>query len=187
MSIEQANNILEAVSTLPKECRPVFVGNGKDVSTIADRKLGRKADQWYGVTYDYRPFSLRTMQLGYEKTDHDGGLLVGINTSKFKTFESLAKAKKAAQEKYIKQTGNKWFFNTDGRATAFHEMGHCYVHVKGLPNGFEADAMRWAKESKCDMITNAEEAFSEAWAAYHINNEELPDYIRKHIEDALKE
>ena len=186
MSIEQAENLLRAVETLPENCRPIFIGNGKDVSTITDRPLGRKADQWYGVTYDYRTFPLRTMQLGYEKTDYDGGLLVGVNTNKFKTFKSIEISKQVAQEKYIQRTGRKWFFNTKGEATAFHEMGHCYADVIEIPKGFEKDAMKWAQESQCDMLTKTEEAWAEAWAAYHIGNEELPDYIKKYIEDAVK-
>lgn len=186
MPIEQAENLLRAVETLPENCRPIFIGNGKDVSTITDRPLGRKADQWYGVTYDYRTFPLRTMQLGYEKTDYDGGLLVGVNTNKFKTFKSIETSKQVAQEKYIQRTGRKWFFNTKGEATAFHEMGHCYADVIGIPKGFEKDAMKWAQESQCDMLTKTEEAWAESWAAYHIGNEELPDYIKKYIEDAVK-
>jgi SPP1 gp7 family putative phage head morphogenesis protein len=177
MPLEQANNAIRAVETLPKDCRPKFIGNGVDTQTITDRKLGRKADQWWGVTYDYRPFSLRTMQLGYDKTDLDGGLVVGLNTGKFKTLDALEKSKKAANERYFAKTGRFWNFNTSGEATAFHEIGHCYAHVRGLPDGWESVAEKWAKESKCDLLKNPEEAFAEAWAAYYTKNESLPKYI----------
>lgn len=38
---------------------------------------------------------------------------------------------------------------------------------------------------KCDMISNPEEAWAEAWAAYHTGANELPDYIRKFIEEVV--
>ena len=85
MNLEQVNNILNAVDTLPQDCRPAMIANGKDISTATGRPLGRKADQWWGVTYDYRQFGIRTMQLGYDRTDYDGGILVGLNTQKFKS------------------------------------------------------------------------------------------------------
>lgn len=176
-NVEMANNALEAVSTLPTDCRPKLIANGKDVSTATGRPLGRKADQWWGVTYDYRPFSLRTMQLGYDKNDYDGGLIVGINTTKFKTLDAITRAKEATNARYFEKTGHFWNFNTDGRATSIHEMGHCFVDVRGLPNGWETASQKWATESKCDLLLKPDEAFAEAWAAYHLGDTRLPKYI----------
>ena len=177
MPLEQAQNAVEAVRTLPKDCVPKAIANGADVQTLTDRPLGRKADQWWGVTYDYRLFSLRTMQLGYPTTDIDGGLIVGLNTTKFKTMESLTKAKIATNEKYFAKTGRYWNFNTDGRATAFHEIGHCYVDVRGLPKDWERFSAQWAEESMCDLLKKPDEAFAEAWAAFHLGDKRLPSYI----------
>ena len=177
MSLEQAQNAVEAVRTLPKDCVPKAIANGSDVQTLTDRPIGRKADQWWGVTYDYRLFSLRTMQLGYPTTDIDGGLIVGLNTTKFKTMESLTKAKIATNEKYFAKTGRYWNFNTDGRATAFHEIGHCYVDVRGLPKDWERLSAQWAEESMCDLLKKPDEAFAEAWAAFHLGDKRLPSYI----------
>lgn len=177
MPLEQVNNVIDAINTLPKDCVPKVVANGKDVSVVTDRPLGRKAESWYGVTYDYRLFGLHTMQLGYESSDHEGGQIVGLNTQKFKTLEALTKAKEATQEKYFAKTGHYWNFNTDGRATAYHEIGHCFVNVRGLPEGWEEISERWAEESKCDLLKKPEEAFAEAWAAYHLKDKRLPDYI----------
>lgn len=177
MPLEQANNAIDAVRTLPKDCVPKVIASGKDVSTVTGRPLGRKADQWWGVTYDYRAFSLRTMQLGYDATDFDGGLIVGLNTQKFKTLDSLTKAKKATNDAYFAKTGRYWSFNTDGKATAYHEIGHCFADVRGLPKGWEDASARWAEESACDLLKKPDEAFAEAWAAYHLGDKRLPDYI----------
>lgn len=177
MPIEQVNNALDAVRTLPKDCVPKVIASGKDVSLVTGRPLGRKADQWWGVTYDYRDFSLRTMYLGYDATDYDGGLIVGLNTQKFKTLDALTKAKKATNDAYFAKTGRYWSFNTDGKATAYHEIGHCFANVRGLPNGWEDASVRWAEESACDLLKKPDEAFSEAWAAYHLGDKRLPDYI----------
>ena len=177
MPLEQVNNAIDAVRTLPKDCVPKVIASGKDVSLVTGRPLGRKADQWWGVTYDYRDFSLRTMYLGYDKTDFDGGLIVGLNTQKFKTLDALTKAKKATNNAYFAKTGKYWRFNTDGKATAYHEIGHCFADVRGLPKGWEDASARWAEESACDLLKKPDEAFAEAWAAYHLGDKRLPDYI----------
>lgn len=177
MPLEQVNNAIDAVRTLPKDCVPKVIASGKDVSLVTGRPLGRKADQWWGVTYDYRDFSLRTMYLGYDKTDFDGGLIVGLNTQKFKTLDGLTKAKKATNDAYFAKTGRYWSFNTDGKATAYHEIGHCFADVRGLPKGWEDVSARWAEESACDLLKKPDEAFAEAWAAYHLGDKRLPDYI----------
>lgn len=177
MPFEQVKNAIDAVRTLPKDCVPKVIASGKDVSTVTGRPLGRKADQWWGVTYDYREFSLRTMQLGYDATDFDGGLIVGLNTQKFKTLDALTKAKKATNDAYFSKTGRYWSFNTDGKATAYHEIGHCFADVRGLPKGWEDVSARWAEESACDLLKKPDEAFAEAWAAYHLGDKRLPDYI----------
>ena len=177
MPLEQVNNAINAVRTLPKDCVPKVIASGKDVSLVTGRPLGRKADQWWGVTYDYRAFSLATMQLGYDSTDFDGGLIVGLNTQKFKTLDALTKAKKTTNDAYFAKTGRYWSFNTDGKATAYHEIGHCFADVRGLPNGWEDASARWAEESACDLLKKPDEAFAEAWAAYHLGDKRLPDYI----------
>lgn len=180
MSLERVNNAVEALETLPQNARPVAIANGKDISTLTGRPLGRKSDQWYGVTYDYRLFSIRTMQLGYAP-DPDGGILVGLNTQKFKTLEQLTKAKEAEQAKYRAKTGRDWFFNIDGKASAFHEMGHVYADYNGLPNGWNELSERWVTESGVDMLKKPEEAFAEAWGAYYSKGRKLPSYIEEVI------
>ena len=177
MDIDYVNNILNAIDTLPDDCRPAMIANGKDISLATQRPIGRKADQWWGVTYDYRTFLIETKRLGYDRNDFDGGLLVGLNTTKYKTLDALTKAKIATDEKYFAKTGRNWSFNIDGKSTAYHELGHCFADVRGLPKDWESLSAKWAEESKCDVLLKPDEAFAEAWAAFHLGDERLPKYI----------
>ena len=185
-NLERANNALDALERLPSDCRPKAVLNGKDTSTITQRPIGRKSESWYGVTYDYRPFSLSTMQLGFDRTDYDGGQVVGINVQGYKTLDKLTEHKEKDNESYFEKTGNYWYFNTDGEATAHHEMGHCFYNERilghdAISNEWEDLATQWANDSNYDMIKNSSEAFAEAWAGYQLNDERVPDYISDFI------
>ena len=58
---------------------------------------------------------------------------------------------------------------------------------KGIPEGFAEDAQRWYQESNCDMLKSVDEAWAEAWGAYHTENPDLPEYISKYISDATSD
>lgn len=182
-NIDRANNALEAIERLPEDCRPKAVLNGRDTAIITDRSLGRKASSWYGVTYDYRPFTLRSMYLGFDKNDYDGGQVVGLNVQNYKTLEKLTSQKIKTNNDYFAKNGRYWFFNTRGEATAHHEMGHCLFNVRiagndNIRSKWERVSQMWYNESNCDLIKKPEEAFAEAWAAVSIGDEErLPSYI----------
>lgn len=160
MPLDHVNNVINAIQTLPEDCRPAAVANGKETAMMTGLPIKRKADQWWGVTYDF-----------------NGGQLVGLNTGKFKTFEKLTSAKRKNNAEYFEKTGRYWSFNEDGAATAYHEMGHCYANVRGLPNGWAEISKEWAETSKCDLLKSPDEAFAEAWAAYHMGNTKLPENI----------
>lgn len=189
LSLDMANELNAALKTLPKENRPAFVGDSNALERYRGAKLPRKNSQFYGVHIDVPPTGLelgRDEATGRMKYDFDiQGQMVGIS-KKYNSAAKIAKSKQIEQKKYIEKYGNKWFFNEDGRSTPYHEMGHAYEDAKGLPEGFEIDADRWAVESKCDMLKNPKEAWAEAWGAYHTGNTELPDYIAKYIEKATK-
>lgn len=184
LPLETANILNDAIETLPPEARPLFVGDHVTLEKFRDAKIGRNSSQFYGVTVD----STGTISPGRDPVtgrrvvDFDAqGSMVGIS-SRYKTPAKIEAAKKKTQDAYMaKHNGRKWFFNESGEATIYHEMGHVYQDRYGLPAGFKADAERWAKESGCDMLKNPSEAFSEAWAAYHTGNPDLPDYIAKYI------
>lgn len=183
LPLETANNINGALATLPDDVKPIFVGDSVTLEQLWGGKLPRSSRQYYGVTVE----SNGVIHLGYGKGfDLDThGDMVGISAS-YKTADKVTEAKKKAQAAYEAKTGRKWFFNMNGKTTPYHEMGHVYVNAKGLPRGFEDDALKWAKETGCDILKKPNEAWAEAWAAYHLNPDSLPEYIKEYIEKAAK-
>ncbi len=180
LPLETANLFNEALLTIPKEARPVFVGSSKSLEQYRGAKLPRTSKNYYGVS-----IYTTDIRLGMNEYDWDTyGNMVGIS-SYYKTAGKITTAKQAAQEAYMKKhDGAKWFFNEYGESTLFHEMGHAYADKYGLPDGFEMAAERWAKESGCDMLKKVNEAWAEAWGAYHTKNPDLPDYISEYIKAA---
>lgn len=181
LPLETANNLNQALVTLPDDARPIFVGDSKTLEAYWGGSLPRSSKTYYGVTIQ----TFDGIHLGYGKgwVDTDG-YMVGISSS-YKKPSKIAEAKAKAQAQYVaKHNGQKYFFNEDGEATAFHEMGHVYAHKKGIPAGFEQDALRWAKESGCDLLSKTSEAWAEAWGAYHTGNPDLPEYIAKYVKAA---
>lgn len=172
---ETANLLNKALDTLPDDVRPLFMGDSRSLEKLWGGKLPRSSKNFYGVT----------MQAGgYIPGDHDAfGYMVGISSS-YKTADAIAVSKKETNARYQQRhNGHSWFFNVDGETTPYHEMGHVYANEKGFPEEFEFAATKWAVDTKCDMLTNPNEAWAEAWAAYYTGKNELPDYISKFIED----
>lgn len=182
LPLETANLLNEAAMTLPEDIRPAYIGSGKSVQKVTGKKFSRKEKDYYGVHMD-----VLQMHFGeYPNIEYDfeGGNVVGISTA-YKTPEKIHKSKVEGNKAYAeKHDGHTQFFNEDGRSTAFHEMGHIYADKKGIPEGFAEDAERWLKESKCDMLKSTDEAWAEAWGAYHTKNPDLPDYIAEYVEKA---
>ena len=182
LPLETANLLNEAAMTLPEDIRPAYIGSGKSVQKVTGKKFSRKEKDYYGVHMD-----VLQMHFGeYPNIEYDfeGGNVVGISTA-YKTPEKIHKSKVEGNKAYAeKHDGHTQFFNEDGRSTAFHEMGHIYADKKGIPEGFAEDAERWLKESKCDMLKSTDEAWAEAWGAYHTKNPNLPDYIAEYVEKA---
>lgn len=189
LPLAMANEINDALETIPKDIRPAFVGDSATLEAYRGAKLPRKSNQFYGVHIDISPTGLclgRNETTGRMNYDFDiQGQMIGIS-KKYNTAEKITKNKISEQKKYAEKHGNKWFFNEDGKSTPYHEIGHVYEDAKGLPDGFEKDATRWAAESGCDMLKNPKEAWAEAWGAYHTQNKELPEYIAKYIDQATE-
>lgn len=188
LSLDMANELNRALETLPEDIRPVFVGDSASLESYRGAKLPRTSNHFYGVHIDVPPEGLLLGRDSSGRMQYDfevQGQMVGIS-KKFNSSEKIAKSKVAEQKKYVQKHENRWFFNEDGGSTPYHEMGHVYADAKGIPNGFERDAERWARESGCDVLKNKTEAWCEAWGAYHTNNPELPDYIAKYIESATE-
>ena len=180
--LETANLMNEAALTLPEDIRPAFIGSGASIQKYSGVKFSRSANHYFGVHLD-----VMDMHFGeYPNITYDfaGGSMVGISP-RYNTAAKIQKAKLKGNADYAaRHDGHTQYFNTDGRSTAFHEMGHVYAEKRGIPEGFAADAERWYRECNCDMLKSTEEAWCEAWGAYHTGNTELPDYISKYIEKA---
>ena len=180
--LETANLMNEAALTLPEDIRPAFIGSGTSIQKYSGVKFSRSANHYFGVHVD-----VMDMHFGEYPNityDFDGGSMVGISP-RYNTAAKIQKAKLKGNAEYAaKHDGHTQYFNTDGRSTAFHEMAHVYAEKKGIPDGFAADAKRWYTECNCDMLKSTDEAWCEAWGAYHTRNTELPDYIAKYIEKA---
>lgn len=187
LSLEMANELNNALETLPEDIRPIFVGDSSTLEIYRGAKLPRSSNHYYGVHIDAPPEGLLLPDRerpGFTKHDFDAqGQMVAIS-KKFNSAEKITKNKVAEQKKYFEKHGTKWFFNEDGKSTPYHEMGHVYADTKGIPESFQLDAERWSKESGCDMLKNCEEAWAEAWGAYHTGNSDLPNYIAKYIDEA---
>jgi hypothetical protein len=186
LPIDTANTINRALETLPKDVRPVFVGDSSTLEKYWGGKLPRASKNYYGVTID----TFDGIHLGSGKgVDFDThGQMVGISYS-YRTAGKITEAKEAAQARYqAKHNGHTWFFNVSGETTPFHEMGHVYANAKGIPKGFEYAAMKWANDAKCDMISKPSEAWAEAWASYHtgVNIDKVPEYVLEFIRKAVR-
>lgn len=181
LPLETANKLNEALSTLPEDVRPVFVGDSVTLEKYWGGKLPRSSRNYYGVTMQI----FDGVHLGFGNgVDFDAnGYMVGISSS-YKTSAKITASKLKSQKVYQDKYGRKWFFNENGESTPFHEMGHVYANTKGLPKGFEEAAERWAKEAKCDMLKKPSEAWAEAWGAYFTGNNDLPDYISSFVKNA---
>ena len=183
LPLETVNELNKAAQNLPRDARPIFVGDSKTLEQYfggQGYKLPRKAKDFYGVTLEEQSGIHLGYGKGYDFETH--GSMVGISTS-YKTPAKITKNKLEQQAKYEAKYGNKWFYNLDGKATIHHEMGHCYINKNGLPSGFEEAAKKWAKESGCDMLKKPEEAFCEAWGAYYSETNSIPEYIEKYIKE----
>lgn len=185
LPIDTANEINKALRTLPDDIRPVFVGDSSTLEKYWGGKLPRSSKQYYGVTID--TFDGIHLGVGNGIDFDTNGQMVGISYS-YRTADKITAAKEAAQSRYqAKHDGHTWFFNVSGETTPFHEMGHVYANARGIPDGFEYAAMKWANESKCDMISKPSEAWAEAWASYHtgVNIDKVPEYVLEYIEKVV--
>ena len=178
---DMAEEMNKAIATLPEDRRPIFVGNASEAYKRAGLERDRQLKTFYGVN------------LSSDKFGEEGEYIIGINTQKYKSFESIEKRKKEVEAAYQKKTGKKYFFNLSGKATLYHEAGHVYLNKGVLPAGFGLAAERWYRESGYESIKpnnegfggKYDEAFAEAWAGYFTKNPELPDYIAKFISDIV--
>ena len=183
LPLDTANELNKAVLNLPEDARPIFTGDSTTLEQYfggTGYKLPRKSTQFYGVTLEDMDGVHLGYGNGYDFDTH--GSMVGISSS-YKSIDKISKKKEEYQATYREKYGKDAFYNVNGKATIHHEIGHCYQNKYGLPDGFEKDAERWAKEANCKILEKPSEAFSEAWGAYYSGTKELPDYIEKYMKE----
>lgn len=164
-SIDLANNWNQAILSLPEDIRQYSITSSNELNRMLFGRLPSSRN-FGGVTATI------------------GGRTMTAYSSSYPSLELLESSKLRGNAAYFKKYGHTWHYNTKGASTAFHECGHVYAKVRGLPEGFARDAKRWAAESMCDMLEDVNEAWAEAWAAYYIKNDKLPEYIAKYIREA---
>ena len=181
-TIERANNLNMAISTLPDDSAPVLVTDLQKYTKVTGAPLGRAQNNAYAVTV--APYEINPSAVGANAPliEASGESVVAVNTRSFKSIDSLTKTKQEVNEKYVQRYGHGWHFNTDGAVTDFHECGHVYQNKYGLPTAFGADAARWQRETGLGILKSTNEAWAEAYGAYYTHREDLPDYIRRYFD-----
>lgn len=175
--LEQANATLHALEKVPNSAIPDAIGNGKAFADFTNRPIGRKAHEWYGVSVDYPDITIDG------KTTWGSFKIMAINTREYKTLNSITSKKIDFNNKWQSKNGNKWYFNTDGKLTHFHELGHVYDNRKfsiSQKDEWKNIADKWNREAKYGVLKNSSEAFAEGFADFYGNGgERLPDYVKE--------
>ena len=169
-----ANALNEALQTLPQEDMPLFVGSAKNLQNLSGYAIKKKG--YHGITMEN---IIRIKENEIWKVEN--GTLVGINA---KSINAITKAKAKIETEYMARTGHHWRFNTDGKSTTFHEIGHVFdqKHLVSSDSKWQTIAKKWAEESQCDILKTPSEAFAEAWAARN-TGKELPSYITEYFKE----
>ena len=183
-TLERANNMNMALSTLPDDSMPYVVTDLQKYTAVTGAPLGKAQKNGYACTVT--PYEIDLKRAGIADIPRavgSGNTIVAVNTRNYKTIDSITESKAKSEELVISRNlGKSYHFNTDGKATDFHECGHIYATKHNIPVGFSADADRWYKETGCMMLKTTSEAWSEAYAAYYTHADDLPSYIRRYFD-----
>lgn len=191
-SVEMANEMNSAISLLPPEQRPLFVGDFAYVQKISNRKFNKYENRNYGVNIKIDSFSIgrlyNELGLTFEEANKlPNSHIVGINTRIYKTTDAITQAKLLTQQKYVAKTGNNYFFNTDGKLTPVHEIGHVYYNNNQLSSKWSAISTKWKTSTNYDLLKSDSEAFAEAFAAYKSGySDRLPDYVIEFLDNEVR-
>lgn len=192
-SPEIIETINEAIETLPKEDRPEYITSFKELEKQGDLygDMLKRAKKSFGLSWN-----INKIHKDEEGKYFDTNTAVFFN-SKYKNLDTIEKNKKEYNTN--NPSGKPWYFNTSGKATFFHEIGHQYEQKHGIDEEFKLLADKWANNSPYRNIkkieygrikdgegANYKEAFAEAWAGYHINNPNLPLEIKEYFDKKIK-
>lgn len=216
INMEWENTINEALKIVPKDAIPTVICNFSQYPNITGRKdiINSKTRNNYGVTvqsYDikvpkefmtdeiieamkkmnfYNPHTLEVSETFnlFDSILDKSIQVVGYNSSKYKKLSDITENKEKIDELYKEKTGSYYFFNKNGKATIYHELGHVFMNrqLKNIPDSpdWKFLCIKWYNECKKDIIKIPSEAFPEAFADYFTNNgDRLPDYIKEYIKE----
>jgi hypothetical protein len=181
-SLDHANASLRALESIPSKAIPDALGNGKAFQDFTKSALGRKANQWYGISVEYPDLYKEGRSVLKFGEERGWFKVVGINSREYPTIESITIKKLQINETYNKKFGKNYFFNTNGELTHFHEYGHIYKkesYGQAFKTEWDQLSRKWYFEAKCDVLKSESEAFAEAFADYFGNDaKRLPEYIK---------
>lgn len=184
-TIERANNMNKALSTLPDDSEPYVVTDLQKYTAVTGAPLDKRAKNGYACTVTPYEIDLKRAKIAdTPRISGSGDTVVAVNTKTYKTLDSITESKARSEELIVSRNlGKAYHFNTDGKATDFHECGHVYASKHGLPMAFSADADRWYRETGCELLKSPSEAWAEAYAAYYTHADDLPSYIRRYFDN----
>lgn len=186
------NTINEAIMTLPKDDRPHFVSSFKNAEKrgILKGDILKHSKKSFGLSWN----PLLFITSGNKIIESDRNIFFN---SSYKSLKEIEKHKKEFNKNNF--TGKPWYFNEDGKASFFHEIGHQYADKYGISEEFKKLADKWANSTIYGNIKKVEygkikenkganypEAFAEAYAGYFTKNPNLPEYIKDYIEKEIK-
>lgn len=184
-TVERANNMNKALSTLPDDSAPYVVTDLQKYTAVTGAPLDKRAKNGYACTVTPYEIDLKRAKIAdTPRISGSGDTVVAVNTKTYKTLDSITESKARSEELIVSRNlGKAYHFNTEGKATDFHECGHIYASKHGLPMAFSADADRWYRETGCELLKSPSEAWAEAYAAYYTHADDLPSYIRRYFDN----
>ncbi|MBY5033889.1 phage minor capsid protein [Streptococcus gallolyticus] len=179
MKPEWYNAILDNLDKLPEEARPVVLTDTKTLQRLTERKLGRSAKSYYGVT-QYMSGELR--KIDGELVQFRDGSWIGFNSVSFKTLDAMEKAKASAEKVYFEKTGKKWSLLKTAEETIAHEFGHLLDNHKNVSDNWEWKniAKQWYEESNYDHLKSPGEAWADA-VGLKWNKKDVPRYVEEYM------
>ena len=179
--VETANMINKALSEMPEDMRPEFVGSFNSMYEKGMLTKNKQSNNSFGVNRDMSEY----MKLKNGEYEYVRGF-VGYNPRMMKREERL---------KTEWNKNGKVAFNTTKEATVYHELGHVVADRRGIPDSFTKIADRWYSEQPYQSIKRRpesdfggrnngyREAYAEGYAGYKTKNKKLPKYVSDYFRD----
>jgi len=205
MSLEQANGINEWLDKVPKDAIPDVIGSSQTYNEYFSIKLKRKNKDFYGVSISSEFSFPLDAEERFKKSlgrFEDGKIFKNSTSDRFsqsntkhgvffskayKTPASITKRKLEINDLWNKKNGSDYFFNTEGKLTYVHEMGHVYDKRKGKSSSREWKdvSSRWYKQSGTTHLKTTSESFADGFAEYINQSSRLPDYVKSYFDSNL--